>query len=98
MDLIKDWIQWANLAIYAAVLIVSAVAFVRYPKSRIYFLPLGILALHATAFYGAVLFDLAPFGVRTLWSATLRLHGAIVLLALSYLFWTGAATADRGIK
>lgn len=96
MDLIKDSIQWVNLGLHIGVLIVSAVAFVKYPRTRIYFLPLGILALHSTAFYVAILFDIAPFSIRTLWSATLRLHGAVVLLGLSYLFWVGARTADRG--
>ena len=77
-----DVVQWVNLT---AVLLILAVALEmgrRWRAARPYLAGPVSLAAHSVAFYAAALSNVLSGPVASLWSALLRLHIYLVILAL----------------
>lgn len=77
-----DVVQWINLAVVQLLLGVSLEFGRRWPKARPYLAAPASVAAHSVAFYVTVLFWRLPGPVVSLWSALLRLHIYLVILAL----------------
>lgn len=77
-----DVVQWINLAVVQLLLGVSLEFGRRWPKARPYLAVPVSVGVHSVAFYVTVLFWRLPGPVVSLWSALLRLHIYLVILAL----------------
>lgn len=77
-----DIVQWVNLAVVLLLLGVSLEFGRRWPKARPYLAAPVSVGVHSVAFYIVVLFWRLPGPAVSLWSALLRLHVYLVILAL----------------
>lgn len=77
-----DVVQWVNLAAALLLLAVALEFGRRWPKARPYLAGPVSLAVHSVVFYIVVLFWRLPGPAVSLWSALLRLHVYLVILAL----------------
>lgn len=77
-----DIVQWINLAAALAILALGLEFGRRWRAARPYLLGPITWAAHSAVFYGVVLSARLSGPVTSLWSAVLRLHGYLILLAL----------------
>lgn len=77
-----DVVQWVNLAAVLLILCVSLEMGRRWPSARPYLAGPVSLAAHSVAFYAFALSSALNGPTASLWSAVLRLHIYLVILAL----------------
>lgn len=77
-----DVVQWVNLIVATIILGVALATGRRWPEARPFLLGPVTWAAHSVVFYGVVLFVHLSGPVTSLWSALLRLHGYLIVLAL----------------
>lgn len=77
-----DIVQWINLAAAVVILAVALEFGRRMAGVRPYLLGPVTWAAHSIVFYVFALLNGLPGPVASLWSAILRLHGYLILLAL----------------
>lgn len=77
-----DVVQWVNLIAAALILAVSLEFGRRWPKARPYLAGPVSLSVHSVVFYAFALASRLPGPVASLWSALLRLHIYLVILAV----------------
>ena len=76
-----DAMQWVDLLLALAILIVSLWAWHRWRQARALLVGLVTVAIHGLVFHVATMLDLVPSPEVSLWSATLRAHIYAFLLA-----------------
>lgn len=77
-----DIVQWVNLAAALAILLLALEMGRRWRAARPYLFGPVTLAAHSVIFYLVVLLHGLPGPVTSLWSAVLRLHVYLIVLAL----------------
>lgn len=77
-----DAVQWLDLAIVVAILALGLEIGRRWPTARPYVLGPVTIAAHSAVFYAVVLLHPLPGPVTSFWSALLRLHTYLIILAL----------------
>ena len=76
-----DAMQWVDLLLALAILVVSLWAWRRWRQARVLLAGLVTVAIHGSVFHVATMLDLVPSPQTSLWSATLRAHIYAFLLA-----------------
>ena len=76
-----DAMQWVDLLLAVAILVVSLWAWRRWRQARLLLAGLVTVAIHGIAFHVATLAGMVPSPQVSLWSATLRVHIYAFLLA-----------------
>lgn len=77
-----DVVQWVNLVAAVLLLVIALEMGRRWKEARPYLLGPVTWGAHSVAFYIVVLFWRLPGPVVSLWSALLRLHGYLFVLAI----------------
>lgn len=83
---VADAIQWVVLGVVIATLITALYAGRRWPSARAYLFGLVTLTVHSVVFYVCALARVIPAPWVSLWSAALRLHAYVYILAMLALF------------
>lgn len=78
---VVDAIQVINLLMAAGILVLSFAAARRWKAARWYAVGPGTFAVHSILFYAAILLEVVPAPWTSLWSAALRLHSYVFVLA-----------------
>jgi hypothetical protein len=78
---VADIVQWLVVAVAVGILLLSLYVIRRWRQFWPYLLSPFLLAVHSILFYWFALRDVLPPPWGNLWSATLRLHSYVVILA-----------------
>ena len=76
-----DALQVINLILAVCLLALSLEAARRWKAARWYAVGPGTFAVHSILFYAAILLEVVPAPWTSLWSAALRLHSYVFVLA-----------------
>ena len=88
LQAITDTVQTVNLILFAAGLIIAVLLARRFEWSRMWLIPPATWLINGAAFYVIVALDLWDGSTRTLWSAGLRLHSALLMvIGLCTVYW-----------
>lgn len=83
---VADAIQWVVLGVVIVTLAVALYTGRRWPSARAYLFGLVTLTVHSVIFYAFALANAIPPPWGNLWSASLRLHAYVYILAMLALF------------
>lgn len=87
VERITDVVQLINLTGFAACLVFALLIGWRWRWTRLWLLPLITFLINGTLFYLIAIADLWTSPVRTMWSAGLRLHVLILIVAGLTTMW-----------
>lgn len=77
-----DALQWVVLGVIVVTLVMALDAWRRWPRARPYLAGLLTLAAHGVVFYVCALARVIPAPWVSLWSAALRFHSSLYILAM----------------
>lgn len=85
-----DTLQWVVLGVILTTLVLALDAWRRWPAARPYLAGLLSLAAHGAVFYAFALARAIPAPLISLWSAALRFHSSLYILAMLIMFYVVA--------
>lgn len=91
---VVDAIQVINLLIATGILVLSIAAARRWKAARWYAVGPGTFAVHSILFYTVILLEVVPAPWTSLWSAALRLHSYLFILATIVVLFVVALSPD----
>lgn len=91
---VADALQVLNLLFASAILVLSLDAARRWKAARWFVIGPITYAVHSMVFYIAVLLSLVPAPWSSLWSAALRLHSYVFILATLVILFVVALSPE----